>query len=376
MLLNETPIAGHCDDRFAGVRAAFTANFVERGDVGAAVAVRLGGEPMVDLVGGWADGGRQHQWLADTVVNVWSSTKGVAAACFAMLVDAGRICYDDRVADHWPEFAARGKAKVTIAELLSHQAGLCGFVSPATVDDLLAGSVSAALLASQAPFWKLGGGSGYHAITGGILATELFERIEGRSLRRFVADELRAQRGLDISIGLDPSSEHLRAEMLAPPAMDSAQIGSLTPVQLAALANPPLEPLLPNVPAWRRADLPSANGHANARSLAGLYALLLDADGGLIGRDTLAEATAVRVEGVDLVLGVPARWGAGFLRNSDGIYGPNEAAFGHSGWGGSFAFGDPTTGLAVSYTMNRMGTQLRDDPRDTALIDAIYAAMR
>ena len=366
-------ISGVCDPRFAAVREAFHANFTERNEIGAAVAVIVGGKVVVDLIGGWRDAGRTQPWQPGTLVNVWSSTKGVAAACFAMLVDAGRLSYDDPVARYWPEFAAEGKATITIGQLLSHQAGLCGFTAPARFADLLGGSAAAARLAAQAPLWRPGTASGYHAIPVGILATELFERITGTSLRQFVADELRGRRGLEISIGLDAKDEARRAEMIAPPDMDSAQVGSLTAPQIAALANPPLDPLAPNTPEWRAADLPSANGHANARGLAALYAALLD--GRLVSRDSLVRATRTQIEGVDLVLGLPVRWGAGFLMNTDGIYGPNPAAFGHSGWGGSFAMGDPGAQVAMSYTMNRMGTQLRDDPRAKALIDALYAAI-
>lgn len=366
------PIEGVCDPAFAPVKEAFAENFVARGDVGAAVCIVHQGRTVVDLVGGWRDAGKSECWTDRTLVNVWSSTKGIAAACFAMIVDRGLARYDQPVADFWPEFAAEGKGGITIGMLLSHQAGLCGFAESGSVADLLAGEAAAARLAAQAPLWAPGTASGYHAITIGILATALFERIEGRSLRRFVAEELTQARGLDFAIGLDAGEEGRRAEILAPPELNSAEIGALTPPQLAALANPPLDPLLPNDPAWRAADLPSANGHANARSLAGLYASLIAKSDPLVSAEALAEATKVRIENVDLVLGLPARWAAGFLRNSDGLYGPNAEAFGHSGWGGSFAFADPAAGLAMSYTMNRMGTQLRDDPRDVALIAAAY----
>ncbi len=372
--MNDIPIAGFCGSRFHRVRDEFIRNFVERGDVGASVCVVADGEIVVDLTGGWADALCRRAWQPDTVVNVWSSTKGVAAVCFAMLVDAGRLSYEDRVSRFWPEFAVEGKGDVTVGQLLSHQAGLCGFTAPATVADLLGGSASAARLAAQAPLWAPGTASGYHAITGGILATELFQRIEGRSLRRFVAEELRGARNFDISIGLTMADAPRRAEMIAPPAMDSAQLGSLTAAQIAALGNPPLDPLLPNDPDWRHADLPSANGHANARGLAALYAALISPDP-LVSADTLRQAISVRIEGVDLVLGLPARWAAGFLLNSDGLYGPDRAAFGHSGWGGSFGMADPARGLAIGYAMNRMGTMLRDDPRDVALLQAVYASL-
>lgn len=367
-----TPISGHCDPRFEAVKTVFEENFSERGDVGAALCLVVEGRPVVDLHGGWRDAARTQEWAADTLVNLWSTTKGVGAICFAILADRALLAYDDPVSRYWPAFGAEGKEGVTIGMLLSHQAGLSGFASPATAADLFAGEEAANRLAAQAPLWEPGTGSGYHAISIGILATELFRRIEGRSLKDFVRDELAGKLGLDIAIGLAGSEETRRAEIIAPPEMSSADIGQLTPPQIAALANPPLDPLLPNDLAWRAADLVSANGHSNAAALAQLYAHFAD---GLVGPATLAAATQPRIEGVDLVLGLPARWAAGFLINSDGIYGPNEAAFGHSGWGGSFAFADPVAKLAVSYTMNRMGTMLRDDPRDVALINAVYGCI-
>lgn len=371
-MTRDLSISGRCDARFAAVRAAFEANFTERGDIGAALCLIADGERAVDLKGGWRDAARSKPWEANTLVNLWSTTKGVGAICFAILADRGLMSYDDLVADHWPAFGANGKDRVTIAMLLSHQAGLSGFASAATAADLLAGSDAADRLAAQAPLWEPGTGSGYHAISIGILATELFRRIEGRSLKSFVRDEIAAGLGLDIAIGLDPAEDDRRAEIIAPPELSSADIGQLTAPQIAALANPPLDPLLANDPAWRAADLASANGHSNAAALAQLYGLFAN---GHVGPDVLRMATAPRIEGVDLVLGVPARWAAGFLLNADGIYGPNEAAFGHSGWGGSFAFADPAAGLAMSYTMNRMGTLLRDDPRNLALIDAVYSSI-
>ncbi len=367
------PIEGLCAEGFELIRQAFVENFTIRGDVGAALTVVAHGDMVVDLWGGWRDEARTQRWQRETVVNIWSTTKGVAAMCFAMLVDQGRANYEEPVATWWPEFAQAGKGAVTLGDLLSHRAGLCGFATPASVADLLAGSRSAARLAAQAPLWPLGEGFGYHAITGGILATELFERIEGRSLRKFVADELAGNRGLDIQIGLAAADEPRRAKMIAPADMTSVDVGSLSAPQIAALGNPPLDPLLPNSLDWRRADLPSANGHATARALAELYWRLIS--GELVSTETLRCATSVRSEGVDLVLGVPTRWAAGFLRNTGGVYGPNDAAFGHSGWGGSFAMADPATGVTIAYVMNRMGSMLRDDPRDVALIQAVFDAL-
>lgn len=376
--MTQTPVNEHsfCAPRFSAVQEAFERNFSQRGEVGAAFCLWVDGRPVVDLWRGTQDAAGQRPWTRDTVSNVWSTTKGVTAACFAMLVDRGRLTYEDRVADHWPSFAQAGKNDVTIGMLLSHQAGLSGFSAPAMVEDLYGGDASAERLAAQAPLWPPGSASGYHAISFGILATALFERVEGRSLKQFVAEELAGGLGLDIAIGLEPSRADVAAEMLAPPGMGSGDIGSFNPAQVAALTNPGLDPRLPNTEAWRAADLPSANGFSNARALAALYAgLLPNAPRPLVSSSTVAEATRVRIEGVDLVLDLFARWGAGFLVNSDRLYGPNPEAFGHSGWGGSFAFADPRTGIAMAYTMNQMSPLLRGDPRGDALIKAVYGAL-
>lgn len=367
---------GVCSPRFTAVQAAFERNFGEGGDKGAAFSLWVDGRAVVDLWAGWRDAAGTQAWTPDTVVNVWSSTKGVTAACFAMLVDRGRLSYEDKVAERWPEFAVLGKGDVTVGMLLSHQAGLSGFTDPAVVEDLYGGHAAAARLAAQAPLWPPGSASGYHAITYGILATELFERIEGRSIKRFVAEELAQARGLDIAIGLEASQAGRAAEMIAPVGMGSGDIGSFNPAQIAALTNPGLDPRLPNTQAWREAELPSANGFTNARALAALYAgLLPNAPRPLASPAAIEQATRVRIEGVDLVLDLFTRWGAGFLVNSEQLYGPNPEAFGHSGWGGSFAFADPKTGIAMAYTMNQMSQLLRGDPRGQALIDAVYGAL-
>ncbi|UTP38200.1 beta-lactamase family protein [Phenylobacterium sp. LH3H17] len=368
-------IHGDCDARFAPVREAFSRNFQDHGEVGAAVAVMVGGQKVVDLWGGAKDKAGTQPWTSDTLVNVWSSTKGVNAICFAMLADRGALSYEDPVSKYWPEFGVRGKEAVTIGMLLSHQAGLSGFSEPAGLEDLLAGAPAAARLAAQAPFWPPGSGSGYHAISVGILSAELFRRIEGRSLKRFIADELEGRLGIDLSLGLPGDREDRVAEMIAPAAMESSSIASATPAQHAALGNPSLDPLLPNTAAWRAAELPSANGFTNARSLARLYAsVLVSSPNRLLGETALQAATRTQVEGVDLVMGTPARWGAGFLLNSDGLYGPGPNSFGHSGWGGSFAFADPDRAIAISYTMNAMTEALQGDPRAAGLIDAVYRA--
>lgn len=369
-----TEIHGAHSAPYRALVDAFRDNFVTRGEIGAAIALVVDGKLVVDVWAGEAD--RGIGWQAATRPNIWSTTKGVTATCFAMLATRGLVDYETPVAHYWPEFAAHGKGMLTVAQLLSHQAGLCGFRAPSSVEAFYSTELSAGALAAMEPFWEPGTKSGYHAITIGLLATTLFRKIEGRSLKQFVADELGH---LEISIGLDPDNAKLAARMFAPDTMNSnAIVPDMSEAQLAALANPPLDPLLPNSEDWRAADIPSANGFATARGLARLYGALAT-EGRLDGQQwvstgALLAATRQRFEGCDAVLGVPASWAAGYLLNADGIYGPNATAFGHSGWGGSFAFADPEQGWGFAYVMNQMGTQLRGDPRNTALLTALYHA--
>ena len=372
--MNPVKVSGLCDPGFGPLREAFEANFSERGEIGAAIALVVDGKLAVDLWGGSTDGGGTHHWQADTLVNIWSTTKGVTATCFAMLVDRGQIEYDKPVAHYWPEFGVAGKEQVTVAMMLSHQAGLCGFDSPASMADLYDLGSAAARLAAMEPLWEPGTQSGYHAITVGFLASELFRRVEGRSIREFVADELSA---FDLSIGLPADRTARAATMIAPPSLSSAPaMPELSQVQIAALANPVMDPTVPNTAEWRAAQIPSANGFAHARGLAQLYGALATGNSLVASAETVAEATRVRIEGPDAVLGLAARWASGFLRNILGLYGTNESAFGHSGWGGSFAFADPDRKLGFAYTPNRMGSDLVGDPRSVALVAALETCLR
>jgi len=376
------PINGFALTGYEGVAAAFTANFTEPGEVGASLAVMVDGVMVADMWGGHRDADRDLLWDSGTMANVWSTTKGVTALCFAMIADRGLIDYDRPVADYWPEFAVNGKEAITVAMLLSHQAGLTGFVGAAQPEDYYDFEAAADRLAAQAPLFPPGSTSGYHAISIGPLANGLFRRVTGMSLGAFVAAEFAAQRGLEIAIGLPQVWQGRAAEMIAPPELNSGAAADgaaeLTPAQFAALANPPVDPLAPNSADWRAAEIPSANGFATARALASLYGALASdrVCGGslLLGAEALNAATLPRIVGMDAVLPIPARWGAGFLLNNDGLYGPSAAAFGHSGWGGSFAMADPATGVGIAYVMNRMGTGIVGDPRDQAIIAAVYAA--
>jgi CubicO group peptidase (beta-lactamase class C family) len=387
--MTERPIdiEGHCDERFSAVRAAFEANFRERGELGAAVTVLAGGEKVVDLWGGWADAARTRPWQRDTTVNVWSTTKGPTALCAHVLADRGLLDLDAPVADYWPEFAAEGKKAVLVRHLLSHRAGLAGLREPHSLDELYDWELTCARLAATQPWWEPGTRSGYHAITYGHLVGEVVRRVSGLLPGEFLRQEITGPLGIDFTIGLPESETGRAAELVHPaPAQSSEQaapFARLAPVALAALVNPVTGADAANSAGWRAAEIPAANGHGTARAVASLYGVLAGR-GRLDGHQVLSEQAAERVrEGQgacrDLILGAgfahDTEIGLGlWLSGANGSYGPNPRAVGHDGFGGSCGLADPEGGIALGYVMNRMGPHIADDPRKMALVEAVYAS--
>lgn len=380
MAIKQISIEGSIARGFERVRDQFAANF-ERPepyrDVGASLAVYRHGKRVVDLWGGWRDVEHKRPWKRDTLVNVYSTTKGVIATALAMAVDAGKLRYEDRVAKYWPEFAAAGKADITVAQLISHQAGLPGFSAPTTVEDLYDWTSCCAKLAAQAPSWKPGEQTSYHACTYGWLAGEVFRLAMGESLGRFIARKIASPLGADIHLGLPASEDGRVAPMIAPAVEPDLAALNLPPIALMAMGNPVIQPSDANTAAWRRAELPAMNLHATADGIARVFGAL--ANGGeLKGKRLLSPAAITRMREVqsrrpDLLLGFPIEWAMGLALNTSGAIGPNPKAFGHTGWGGSFCMADPDIGIGAAYTLNRMGADLVGDPRGVDLSRAIAA---
>ncbi|MFG2898962.1 serine hydrolase domain-containing protein [Streptomyces zaomyceticus] len=381
-------VEGHCDPRFAAVRDAFEANFRTRNELGAAVAVQIHGETVVDLWGGWADPARTRPWERDTVVNVWSTTKGVTALCAHLLADRGLLDLDAPVASYWPEFAAAGKEALPVRYLLSHRAGLSGLREPLTLGEFYDWEVTTARLAATEPWWEPGTRSGYHAMTYGFLVGEVIRRVTGRMPGAFLHDEITGPLGIDFTIGLPEKEADRAAELVhprtSPDGEQAAAFSRLVPAAQAALANPPVGAAEANSPEWRAAELPAANGHGTARAVAQLYGVF--AGRGRSGeRRVLSEAAVERARegqgaGRDLVLGAglthETECALGlWLSGTNASYGPNPRAFGHDGYGGSCGLADPESGVSLGYVMNRMGPRIADDPRKTALVEAVYAAL-
>lgn len=347
-------------------------------EVGASFCAFYRGEKVVDLWGGFTDPALSQAWQADTLVNVYSTTKGMGALALALLVDEGKIAYQDPVSKYWPEFGAAGKQAVTVAQCMSHQAGLCGVDTRLEVADLYDWQKMVNLLAAQRPLWPLGEGTGYHAITWGYLPGELIRRITGKSLGQYFHEKVATPLQADFYIGLPATELHRCAAMIGPNrARKQPAIGPTSPVPaLFAIAqqNPVISPFRDvSGPAWRQAEIPAANGQANARGIATIYSALAMGGGDIISNAALQAATTLEIESpVDRVLNKPMRWARGFMRNSREEFGPHEQAFGHDGAGGSSGFADPIEQVAIGYAMNQMRADTNAEPRSTLLSKAVY----
>ncbi|QYC10054.1 serine hydrolase domain-containing protein [Brevundimonas nasdae] len=371
-------IHGQNDPRFDAVREAFAANFTDApeglNEQAARFSVLVEGEAVVDLWAGYADTARTTPFTDTTLTSVFSTGKAVMALLMAKAVEAGQVNYDQTVASLWPEFGAAGKQEVTVAQLLSHQAGLPGFSE--AVDPAIWFDIPAVLerLAAQAPMWAPGTASGYHPITVGYLANEVYRRATGRTMGQALRQDFA---DLDLWIGL-PDSEHGRvAQMRKPTAAPS--LGTIDPIKQAAFLDRGSAPGGRGSAEWRKMEIPSANLHGTALGLATLLGVVAN-EGRLGARtvlsgQTLEQLTRERIHGQDKVLPYVISWAAGLMRN-DGlnVFGPNEA-WGHYGWGGSMAMADPSQRLSAAYVMTRQSPHLIGDPRPRRLLEAVYAAL-
>ena len=372
-------IHGRCSPRFERVKQAFEENFAERGDVGASVAVTLEGETVVDLWGGYRDRAATLPWEQDTIVNVYSTTKTMAALTLLLLADRGELDLHAPVKTYWPEFAANGKDKVEVRHFLSHSAGLSGMDEPMHGDDLYDWEKVVTALARQAPWWEPGTASGYHALTQGHLIGEVVRRTTGESLGTFFRREIAEPLAADFHIGTGPEHHHRIGELVPPeeaPAMGMQEDS----IAARTFANPAVKASASATAAWRQAELPAANGHGNARSVAAVQTLAANL-GTAAGKRLLSEAGCrvifeEQIFGPDLVLGVPIKFGMGYGLTTDLLpMGPNEHIAYWGGWGGSTAVVDQDARLCVSYVMNRMEGNLLGDLRGFKLLRAAYRSM-
>jgi CubicO group peptidase (beta-lactamase class C family) len=400
-------VQGSVAPGFELVRETFASLWLES-ELGASICVYHQGRKVVDLWAGYKDAKREDPWLADTLVNVYSTTKGMAATAMAVLFDEGLIDYCAPVSLYWPEFGAAGKAQITVAELLSHKAGLSAVTQPLSVEDLYDWQKMTNLIAAQTPLWSPGRHSGYHPVTWGYLPGELIRRITGMTMGEYFNIKVATPLDADCFIGL-PDSEHIRCATLNGPnrAMTPTQTNinnkgktnlevaaprspnnkanqkenqkqNSTELYRSSMLNPVIIPFKHACsPAWRRAEIAASNGHASARGLAKVYgALSMNGSLGgvnILSREAIDAATQSEVETTpDLVMNTVIRRSRGFILNTDGNFGPNKNAFGHNGAGGSTAFADRENGVSMSYVMNQMLSDSVNEPRANRLTKAVY----
>jgi CubicO group peptidase (beta-lactamase class C family) len=390
-------IEGWTAPGFGGVRERFEKNFADGLEVGAAFAAYHRSRKVVDLWGGIADETTERPWAEDTVIVVFSTTKGATAVCANQLAQEGRLDVNAPVAGYWPEFAQAGKESMPVDYLLSHRAGLAWVDEKLTMEDALAWDPMIGALEHQAPIWEPGTAHGYHALTYGYLVGEVVRRITGRTIGTYFRDEIAGPLGLDFWIGLPDSIEPRVAPLIGNGfgLGDAATTPDVDPEALAALMaligpESKLGKALSgggsfagagsfNTRPVHAAEIPAAGGIGDARSLARMYAACVgEVDGiRLLTPEQLADATTQRSEGPDIViLDLDLQWGLGFNVPSSLLQLGGPRAFGHFGMGGSAGWADPEAELGFGYVMNKMELAVVGDQRCYGLINACYDAIR
>ncbi len=375
-------IHGVCGERFAAVRDALARNLDSGAELGASLVLDIDGDIVIDMWGGFRDQARAIPWSEDTITNVWSSTKTVTSLAALMLVDRGELDVDAPVARYWPEFGAAGKQDVLVRQLMSHASGVSGLDQPAVVEDLYDWPKATSRMAAQAPWWEPGTASGYHALNYGHLVGEVVRQVTGQTLKKFVADEIAGPLGADFQIGAAESDWGRIADVVPPPPLPfDLEAMDVDSPAVKTLTGPPATAEAANTPGWRRADIGAANGHGNARSVARIMSVV--ARGGavngvrLLGQQTIDLIFREQLHGIDLVLGLPLRWGIGYgLPELDILpWIPDEKICYWGGWGGSMIVMDVGRRMTISYMMNKMGPGIVGSDRSAEYGQKIYGAV-
>jgi CubicO group peptidase (beta-lactamase class C family) len=391
---------GHCASGFEPVREAFLQNFRDGLEVGAATSIVIDGETVVDLWAGYVDANRERPWNRDTIVHVMSTTKGITALVAHRLVERGLLDLDLPVAHYWPEFAQNGKASLPVRYLLTHQAGLPALDTWQPVGTLQNWATMTTLLARQQPLWEPGSAFGYHAVTFGFLVGEVIRRVSGKTVGQLIREEIAGPLGVDFELGFGEDVDARVAELLnAAPAPEGVMdlVRSITANPMTVLARAflvaiPSPDSNNNARAVRACEMPSTNGHTNARALAKIYGAL--ARGGaidgvqLLSGESVARASEQQVSGIECVSMAEMSFGLGFALRRPDIDVPGPATFGHGGFGGSEGLADPGRKLGFGYVMNQLGHTSPEqfahstkpaapppDPRATRILRALYAVL-
>jgi CubicO group peptidase (beta-lactamase class C family) len=376
-------VHGHADARFDKVAEALAEELACGTEVGAAIAIDIDGESVLDVWGGYADAAKTVPWGKDTIVNVWSSTKTVTSLAALVLADRGLLDLDAPVAQYWPEFAANGKHDVRVRHLLSHTSGVAGWQEPMTIDDLFDWQKATSRLAAQAPWWEPGTASGYQALNFGFLVGELVRRTAGTTLKDFVRDEIARPLDADFQIGAELDDAGRIAELIPPPpfGIPFDALPEDNPMR-KTLTNPAPEATIAHTAQWRKADLGAVNGHANARSLARMLSPI-SLGGKANGVELLSATTIERIfdvqsHGPDLVLLAPLKMGIGYGLSTPQVIPflpADETVCFWGGWGGSMVLMNPGRRTTATYVMNKMGQGTLGNERTARYAKLIYEAL-
>lgn len=382
--MTEGMAQGQCSERFAPIRDLFNAQISSGADLGASLAITVDGAFEVDLWGGWADAAQTRRWEADTVVNVWSTTKMMTSLAALILIDRGELDVDAPVAKYWPEFAANGKAAITVRQVMSWTSGVSGWDSPMTVEEIYDWDRSTTRLATQAPWWTPGSATGYSLVNYGHLVGEVVRRVTGRGLKQFFTDEIARPLDADFHIGLPESEVHRCSPVIPPPPLpiDMTTLDQ-TSVMFKTFTGPwAADAENANTPAWRAADIGGANGHGNARSVARIQSVISNG-GEAFGVRLLKPITIERIfethcRGTDLVLGLPLHMGLGWALPEPALlsYVPQGRVCFWGGWGGSMIINDADHHVTMAYAMNRMASGIIGSDTSTALLSCAYQLLR
>jgi CubicO group peptidase (beta-lactamase class C family) len=380
----ESTVQGFVTDRFGPVREAFEANFTDGADTGASCCATLEGETVVDLWGGFADEGKTRAWERNTITGVYSTTKTMTALTALLLADRGALDFDAPVARYWPEFAANGKERIKVSQVMSHSSGLSGWREPLQTEDLYNWEKMTRLLAAQAPLWEPGTASGYHMVTFGYLMGEVVRRITGRSLGAVFREEIAGPLDADFHIGLPASEDSRVAETIPWPMPQTGAKPVFSEIQEITFLNMPYDiATTTRTRAWRGAEIPAVNGYGNARSIAEIHGVL--ANGGVAkGKRLMSEAGCRKaleqqIEGPDLIMRhlPPARFGLGFALPGPllALDLPNPNTIHWGGGGCSWIFIDMDARTTLAYAANKMDRRPLSDPRPFRVMKAMWQAL-
>ena len=347
--------------------------------MGASFAVYQNGEVLVNLYGGYRDRDKKNKWDQNTIVNIHSTSKGIVAMIVAKLIDENKLDLEKNVADYWPEFANGGKESIKVKTLLSHQAGMYGWRQPIDETDFYKWDYVVDLLANQEPYHKASEKICYHPKTIGFLVGELIKRVTNKSVGKNLEELLNSPLETKCFIGT-PSAYHDNiAELISSESLRKAfsDPTNVDEYLITAFLNPANRTKTANTAEWRLAEIPAMNCHSNSGSLAKIYDFFLShLSNKFISSNTFETLTTVAVSGDDHVMKSPMQWShAGYSVGGGKLFGKSSKAFGHTGWGGSMAFGDPENGISCAYTMNLLTGSMLGDQRALKLVETIYDAL-